>query len=93
MSDKPLVQQALSSELAQLLLAINSSQAALLFLRGFWESTVHEWSGIDRLRMDKYYMIVRKYVYASFLLLIRLEWNEASCTEYNKLLTDRGGPL
>ena len=50
MSDKPLVQQALSSELAELLLVIPSTKASLSFLQGFWESIVREWNGIDRLR-------------------------------------------
>ena len=50
MSDKPLVQQALASELAGLLLAIPSSATALAFLRGFWEAILREWNGIDRLR-------------------------------------------
>jgi len=50
MSDKPLVQQALATDLAELLLTITSTSAALAFLRGFWESTVREWNGIDRLR-------------------------------------------
>lgn len=50
MSDKPLVQQALSSELAELLLLIQSNPLSLAFLRGFWEAIVREWNGIDRLR-------------------------------------------
>ena len=50
MSDKPLVQQALASELADLLLITTSTSASLAFLRGFWETTVREWNGIDRLR-------------------------------------------
>ena len=50
MSDKPLVQQALASELANLLLAIELTDAALGFLQGFWACMVREWSGIDRLR-------------------------------------------
>ena len=50
MSDKPLVQQALATELAELLLTISSPDAALAFLRAFWEAIVREWSGIDRLR-------------------------------------------
>ncbi|EGN93116.1 hypothetical protein SERLA73DRAFT_145957, partial [Serpula lacrymans var. lacrymans S7.3] len=50
MSDKPLVQQALASELAGLVLTITSTPSALKFLRGFWMMTVREWSGIDRLR-------------------------------------------
>ena len=50
MSDKPLVQQALASELADLILTISSTAASLAFIRGFWEMTVREWNGIDRLR-------------------------------------------
>ena len=50
MSDKPLVQQALASELAELILTISSTAASLAFIRGFWEMTVREWNGIDRLR-------------------------------------------
>jgi hypothetical protein len=50
MSDKPLVQQMLATELAELLLTITSTDASLAFLRGFWECTVREWNGIDCLR-------------------------------------------
>jgi len=50
MSDKPLVQQALASELAELILAVTSTAASLAFLRGFWTTIVREWNGIDRLR-------------------------------------------
>ena len=50
MSDKPLVQQALATEIADILLAISSITVSLAFLRGFWESTVREWNSIDRLR-------------------------------------------
>lgn len=58
MSDKPLVQQGLAAELAELLLKINPRtnspgdkfKASLAFLEGFWDSVVREWAGIDRLR-------------------------------------------
>jgi ribosomal RNA-processing protein 1 len=50
MSDKPLVQQALASEMAELILTINSTTSSLAFLRGFWVTMVREWGGIDRLR-------------------------------------------
>ncbi|KAI5121317.1 hypothetical protein M0805_003784 [Coniferiporia weirii] len=93
MSDKPLVQQALSGELAELLLRIPSTKASLAFLRGFWDAIGREWAGIDRLRMDKYYMLVRKFMNASFRLLIRTEWDRGAVDEYNSILTARGGPL
>jgi hypothetical protein len=56
MSDKPLVQQGLAADLAELLLLINPVEedarleAALGFLAGFWEAMVREWNGLDRLR-------------------------------------------
>lgn len=58
MSDKPLVQQALASELAELILTIHSTAASLAFIRGFWETTVREWNGIDRLRYVLFYVSV-----------------------------------
>ncbi|CDO73074.1 hypothetical protein BN946_scf185007.g128 [Trametes cinnabarina] len=93
MSDKPLVQQALASEIAEILLTITKLSVSLEFLRGFWETTVREWNKIDRLRIDKYYMLVRRFTNASFRLLMRAEWDAAACQEYNSILTDRGGPL
>ena len=50
MSDKPLIQQGLASELSEVLLVLNSLDAALSFLEGFWRAVVREWTGIDRLR-------------------------------------------
>ena len=44
MSDKPLVQQALASELAELVLAITSNSASIAFLKGFWQTIVREWN-------------------------------------------------
>ncbi|PSS29624.1 hypothetical protein PHLCEN_2v2772 [Hermanssonia centrifuga] len=93
MSDKPLVQQALASEIAEIVLNIPNPSSSLEFLRGFWETIVREWSGIDQLRIDKYYMLVRRFVNASFRMLIRSGWDQSLCSEYNTILTDRGGPL
>ena len=111
MSDKPLVQQALASEIAELVLTISSTSSSLAFLHGFWKTTVREWGGIDRLRylsqpeifrlpacsssfsIDKYYMLVRRFVNASFRLLMRTEWDKATCSEYNNILVNPGGPL
>lgn len=28
-----------------------------LFLRAFWQTMIREWVGIDRLRLDKFYMV------------------------------------
>ncbi|KAF9225487.1 Nop52-domain-containing protein [Gyrodon lividus] len=93
MSDKPLVQQALAQELSELVLTITNVPSSLNFLTGFWVTTVREWNGIDRLRMDKYYMLVRRFVNASFRLLVQAKWDVSALREYNYILTSAGGPL
>jgi ribosomal RNA-processing protein 1 len=65
MSDKPLIQQGLATDMSELLLQINPSgsekkdgeegemerfNAALGFLDGFWRAIVREWAGVDRYR-------------------------------------------
>ncbi|WVR08021.1 hypothetical protein IAU60_005065 [Kwoniella sp. DSM 27419] len=101
MSDKPLVQQALASDLAELLLLINPKSdtpedrfsASVAFLEGFWDAIVREWAGIDRLRMDKYYMLMRRYVNATFRLLAREQWTEEAVSAVNSILSKNGGPM
>ncbi len=44
-------------------------------------------------RMDKYYMLIRRFVNATFRLLMRTEWDIAVITEYNHVLTSPGCPL
>ncbi|BEJ16512.1 hypothetical protein CspHIS471_0511170 [Cutaneotrichosporon sp. HIS471] len=103
MSDKPLVQQALATELADLLLRINPRtsgdrdaarlDASLAFLEGFWTALVREWNGIDRLRIDKYYMLIRRYVNASFRLAARAGWSNAAVEGINAILGSEHGPM
>ncbi|KAI5474876.1 hypothetical protein MNV49_002320 [Pseudohyphozyma bogoriensis] len=106
MSDKPLVQQALANSLALLTLDVRPKKSAgrpqgrvarvrsaLCYLRGFWDAVVREWSGLDRLRLDKFYMLIRRFVHVAFLLLAREGWDAKAVEEYNEILTGPGGPL
>jgi hypothetical protein len=43
--------------------------------------------------MDKYYMFIRRFVNASFRLLMRYDWDSSSFQTYNDILTTKGGPL
>ncbi|KAK8849691.1 hypothetical protein IAR55_005026 [Kwoniella newhampshirensis] len=101
MSDKPLVQQALAADLAELLLQIKPRgesatdrfEAGLAFLEGFWDAIVREWAGLDRLRMDKFYLFIRRYVNATFRLLAREKWDKRAIEAVNKILIKKGGPM
>ncbi|GAA5944093.1 hypothetical protein JCM3775_003899 [Rhodotorula graminis] len=104
MSDKPLVQQQLAQTLADLTLdvrpksrsrngRVERTRAALCYLRGFWHAIVTEWYGMDRHRLDKFLLLIRRFVHAGFRLLEREAWDEHAVAEYNEILTGPGGPL
>jgi ribosomal RNA-processing protein 1 len=57
MSDKPLVQQELSANLAGILLDIPSADASFVFLRGFWEAIVREWITSGQFRLFRSPMV------------------------------------
>ena len=58
-SDKPRVQADLAERLAAVH-AMPSADAAWLFLRVFWRTMRHEWVRIDRLRLNKFYLLMRR---------------------------------
>uniref|UniRef100_A0A8C6WCM3 Ribosomal RNA processing 1 n=1 Tax=Nannospalax galili TaxID=1026970 RepID=A0A8C6WCM3_NANGA len=57
MQDKPLLQEELGRTISQLTHAFQTTEAQHLFLRAFWQTMIREWVGIDRLRLDKFYMV------------------------------------
>ncbi|BGP14859.1 hypothetical protein JCM10213_002702 [Rhodosporidiobolus nylandii] len=104
MSDKPLVQQALADSLANLTLDVRPKsktrngrverfRAALCYLRGFWEAVTREWAGLDRLRLDKFLLLCRRFINVGMQLLQREQWDERAVAEYNAMLVGPGGPL
>ncbi len=50
------------------------SQVAYLYFTVFLSTMRREWFGIDRLRLDKFMMLVRKFVQALFLYLQAQKW-------------------
>ncbi|KAK7938582.1 hypothetical protein WMY93_001908 [Mugilogobius chulae] len=57
MQDKLLRQEELSTQISGLLQHFHSFNAQLLFFETFLTTVKREWTGIDRLRMDKYYQL------------------------------------
>ncbi|KAI9645021.1 hypothetical protein NHQ30_007060 [Ciborinia camelliae] len=69
MCDRPLPQQSLASSLASLLSSIPPNKRAP-FYTGFWEIMRKEWERIDVLRMEKFLLLVRRYLAAGFEVYI-----------------------
>ncbi|KAI8902259.1 hypothetical protein BC833DRAFT_511496, partial [Globomyces pollinis-pini] len=90
MSDKPLVQQDLALNLSTIFRTL-PIQSALSYLKSFWITIVKEWYGIDRLRLDKYYMLLRKFHASTFEWLDENQWDISLIKDILVILTT--GPL
>lgn len=67
MCDRPLPQQALCSDLADLIWIL-PGPAVIPWLRGFWATMAREWTtGIDVLRMEKFLLLVRRMLGATLV--------------------------
>ncbi|KAI0095550.1 Nop52-domain-containing protein [Hypoxylon sp. NC0597] len=70
MCDRPVPQQKLCTELADLLFVLPAPKddecaVVIPFLRAFWATLAREWTAIDVLRMEKYLLLVRRVFGAS----------------------------
>lgn len=80
MCDRPIPQQKLAAELASLV-SVLPAETVVPFLRAFWQTMQREWNLIDVLRMEKFLLLVRRYVCASFEVLKESGWAESRIGE------------
>jgi len=85
LSDKPLVQQELALQLSKLVHKL-SKDKVLLFLSAFHQIMDTEWISIDKLRVDKFYMLMRYLLFESFKYLENLHWEEELLQNFNSML-------
>lgn len=111
MSDKPLVQQALADSLALLTFAVRPSsttpvtearvfRARMAYLRAFWQTLTREWPSLDKHRIDKFYLLVRRFLHVQFIVVQRASHSQhnnsddnIALAEYKRTLTADRGPL
>ncbi|KAM8820783.1 ribosomal RNA processing protein 1 homolog B [Eudromia elegans] len=86
MQDKPLLQEELANNISQLIHVIQNSEAQHLFIQTFWQTMNREWNGLDGLRLDKYYMLIRMILRQSFEVLRRNDWEESLIESFLQLL-------
>ena len=108
MSDKPLVQQQLAQELSELVLmvagidtrsdeaqvaSLRHALAALDFYQGFWHTMQAEWLGVDKFRIDKYYLLMRRFLQAGCQLLLVHGCDALLVERYVHIMRGTDGPL
>ncbi|KAL5336942.1 nucleolar protein,Nop52-domain-containing protein [Aspergillus crustosus] len=70
-SDRPLTQQALARNLSYTLVPSLPRSTVHRFLRAFWITIGREWHNIDRIRLDKYLLLIRSYVGVAFQIFLK----------------------
>ncbi|XP_029125502.1 ribosomal RNA processing protein 1 homolog B isoform X2 [Cajanus cajan] len=73
-SDKPLAQHDLVDRLSSLLLSLHRP-LSLQYFSTFLLTMRREWSGIDALRLDKFYLLIRTFLAKFFSLLKTHSWD------------------
>lgn len=87
MQDKPLPQEELSQRISGLLHSFQDVDGQLLYVESFLQTFKREWTGIDRLRMDKFYQLVRFMFRQTFEMLRRKNWESSLVGRVLDLLT------
>ncbi|CAB1346573.1 unnamed protein product [Coregonus sp. 'balchen'] len=87
MQDKPLLQEELSNQISGLMHSFQNVQSKFLFLETFLHTIKREWTGIDRLRMDTFFQLVRFVFRNTFEMMKRKEWETSVVTRFLELLT------
>ncbi|XP_054643956.1 ribosomal RNA processing protein 1 homolog B-like [Dunckerocampus dactyliophorus] len=86
MQDKPLLQEELSNSISGLIHNFHDLNGQFLYLECSLKTFKREWTGIDRLRMDKFFQFVRFMFRQSFEMLKRKNWDCSAVARFLELL-------
>ncbi|KAJ1672828.1 hypothetical protein EV182_006413, partial [Spiromyces aspiralis] len=87
MSDKPLVQQELAENLAKVSLGMEGD-IIWMYIQCFWETLSREWMGLDRHRLDKYYLLMRRMFYYSLHSTFVRGWSDSALGRFTSVYTE-----
>ncbi|CAH2101915.1 unnamed protein product [Euphydryas editha] len=95
MSDKPLIQEELCDNIAGILdlFSPNQIESAMRMSKAGFKVLAKEWYGIDQHRLDKFLMLVRRYLRGSIRCLLRCDWSLESCKLFSDMLSNDDGLL
>ncbi|KAK6619262.1 hypothetical protein RUM44_003644 [Polyplax serrata] len=89
MSDKFLVQEELAENISQLIHCFRKNQeSALLFIKCFNKRLLMEYEGLDQYRVDKFHMLIRRFLRQTFEYCKRLDWEESFLKSITDIISD-----
>uniref|UniRef100_A0A182RTH3 Ribosomal RNA processing protein 1 n=1 Tax=Anopheles funestus TaxID=62324 RepID=A0A182RTH3_ANOFN len=87
MSDKPLVQEELAESLGSLVRCFDHDvPVAMQFFKAFLITMCNEWFGIDRWRMDKFMMLVRRVTRQAMFALHESGWQKEHVELFKQII-------
>eukprot|EP01125_Pyxidicula_operculata_P014214 TRINITY_DN4733_c0_g1_i1.p1 TRINITY_DN4733_c0_g1~~TRINITY_DN4733_c0_g1_i1.p1 ORF type:complete len:397 (-),score=117.94 TRINITY_DN4733_c0_g1_i1:185-1261(-) len=92
-SDKPIVQHELAERLSNFNHLYKNQLQWLIFTGAFWKTMDNHWNDIDRLRLDKYYSLLRLFFCHNLKYLADRKWDIELVKEFSKLLHSPSGPF
>lgn len=90
-SDRPLTQQALARALSYSLVPSLPQATVHRFLRAFWITIGRDFHSLDRLRLDKYLLLIRCYVGVAFEIFVKGNKKESEDGKKRKRADAKGG--
>jgi len=88
MSDKPLIQEELADNIANIVSCFKHQESSVFFFKSFLITLGREWFGIDRLRMDKFMMLVRRCLRQMLAYVKEKEWEVAVVEQLTTILKE-----
>ena len=73
--------------------SLRHALAALDFYQGFWHTMQAEWLGVDKFRIDKYYLLMRRFLQAGCQLLLVYGCDALLVERYVHIMRGTDGPL
>ncbi|KAJ6411129.1 hypothetical protein OIU84_007811 [Salix udensis] len=89
-ADKSLAQNQLINKLSSLLSVIDDESVCFSYFSVFIVTLRREWSGIDGLRLDKFYLLIRRFVNSLFVLFKKKKWGLSVVERFMKVFVDKG---
>lgn len=86
MSDKPFIQQELASSIAGLVHCFANRTQSLLYLDTFFKTMAREWFAIDRFRLEKFMMLVRRCFRQGILCARGTAWEDEGIVDFCNML-------
>lgn len=86
--DKPIPQQNLAEDLGQLFSKVVFKSSVVPFYHAFWDIMIKEWPQVDKWRVDKFLLLIRRVVRHMFKFLSLQNWDLSLIDSYLETLQD-----